>query len=260
MLRSHLNAIEAVLLAQSNTASNAGHPNLRGGPREWFVRDFLSNHLPANLQVGQGEIIDPSSVPGTDLNTYRPQIDIVLNRKDVPVITLSENDSIFLAEGVMATIEVKSRLKKYGKGSLEKACETTVKLKKLERNLSTSGMGGGSWPEHIVSYIVSFDGPAKIDTVAKWLPQIRNNLQCTPAEMPEMIVILGKGVVFRIDAWPTIKIIPSPQNKIWAFQQQKEQNLFSLFTHMLSWMGWITSPPDIGGYCKSLVFKNSFCI
>ncbi len=62
MLRSHLNAIEAVLLAESRAAANAGHPNLRGGPREWFIENFLSTHLPSSLEIGQGEIIDAGSV------------------------------------------------------------------------------------------------------------------------------------------------------------------------------------------------------
>ncbi len=31
MIVSHLNAIEKVLIAQSEIAKNAGHPNLRGG-------------------------------------------------------------------------------------------------------------------------------------------------------------------------------------------------------------------------------------
>jgi hypothetical protein len=55
MLKSHLDAIESVLLYQSITASNPGHPNLRGGPREWFIRDFLRNHLPDVLQIRQGK-------------------------------------------------------------------------------------------------------------------------------------------------------------------------------------------------------------
>ncbi len=63
MILSHTNAIEKVLLAQSIAANTAGHPNLRGGPREWFIRDFLENHLPSTLQLGQGEIIDEDSKP-----------------------------------------------------------------------------------------------------------------------------------------------------------------------------------------------------
>jgi hypothetical protein len=58
MLLSHINAIEKILVAQGAAAQNAGHPNLRGWPREWFIRDFLINHLPSSLEIGYGEIID----------------------------------------------------------------------------------------------------------------------------------------------------------------------------------------------------------
>jgi hypothetical protein len=54
MIVSHLNAIEKVLIAQSRIADNAGHPNLRGGPREWFIQEYLETHLPTILEIGLG--------------------------------------------------------------------------------------------------------------------------------------------------------------------------------------------------------------
>lgn len=256
MLQSHLNAIEAVLLAQSITAQNAGHPNLRGGPREWFIRDFLSTHLPGTLEVGQGEIIDASSKPSPDPKHYRPQVDIVLYRKDVPRISLSQNDHVFLAEGVMATIEVKSLLKKSGKNSLLQACKSSIAHKKLKRSTPAVGMGYGWMPEHIVTYVVAFDGPAKIKTVASWLPEICKELKSDPNYLPEMVVILDKGIVWRKDAFPNLQYENDKPNKIWAVVQQKRQNIFTLFIHMLSWMGWATPPPSLGGYCESLSLEG----
>src|SRR5438046_816940 len=100
MLQSHLNAIEKALLTQSELAKNAGHPNLRGGPREWLIRGFLLGHLPSNLEIGQGEIIDPFSKPNPPQGSYRPQVDIVIYRRDLPKITLSPFDQAFLVEGV----------------------------------------------------------------------------------------------------------------------------------------------------------------
>lgn len=108
MILSHTNAIEKVLIAQSAAAQNAGHPNLRGGPREWFIRgirDFLQNHLPTSLEIGQGEIIDEDSKPSPPQDSYRPQVDIVVYRRDLPRITYSRDNAAFLAEGVIATIE-----------------------------------------------------------------------------------------------------------------------------------------------------------
>jgi len=252
MLQSHLNAIEAVLLAQSIYASNAGHPNLRGGPKEWFIRDFLSSHLPGVLQIGQGEIIDSDSKPKPDPEQYRPQVDIILYRRDLPVISLSKTDKIFLSEGVMATIEVKSSLKKAGKGSLKEACKATFIHKNLKHRLFPIREGSGWFPEQIVSYVIGFDGPKRMCTVAGWLPQICETLKCTPDNMPEMIVVLGKGVVWRINAFPVLKFDQEIDNKTWAYVQQQDKNLCTLFLHMLSWMGWITAPPQIHEYLASL--------
>jgi len=58
LLISHLNKIEEVLGARSMVAKNAGHPNLRGGPREWFIREFLEGYLPSSFRIGQGDITD----------------------------------------------------------------------------------------------------------------------------------------------------------------------------------------------------------
>lgn len=256
MLRSHLNAIESVLLSQSIAASNAGHPNLRGGPREWFIRDFLNSHLPATLKIGQGEIIDPDSEPNPSPDKYRPQVDIILYRRDLPIISLSKNDHVFLSEGVMATLEVKSSLKKTGKGSLKDACKSTIAHRKLKRRTPAIAMGGGWRPDHIVSYVVGFDGPARMSTIATWLPQICEALECKADLIPEMIVVLGKGVIWRIDAFPNLIHDQDTKDKTWAYVQQTEQNLFTLFVHMLSWMGWATPPPDVLGYCESLAHKE----
>lgn len=250
MLRSHLNAIESVLLAQSNAASNAGHPNLRGGPREWFIQDFLRSHLPGTLEIGQGEIIDPDSKPRPKPKQYRGQVDIVLYRKDLPVISLSKYDSLFLAEGVMAALEVKSDLRK---PNLINTCKQIIRHKKLKRPPPLGGFDVHLIPKHIVSYVVAYGGPKRMSTVAKWLPQIRDTLNCKPNEMPEMIIVLGKGAVWRINAFPNEE---DPKDKTWAFVQQAEQNLFTLFVHMLSWMGGITPPPDLEGYYKSLAYKT----
>src|SRR3972149_11697895 len=97
LLSAHMNAIEQVLLAQSKIAHNAGHPNLRGGPREWFIRDFLQSHLPSTLEIGQGEIIDVNSIPNPSPGNYRPQVDVVIYRSDMPKISYSKLDFAYLA-------------------------------------------------------------------------------------------------------------------------------------------------------------------
>lgn len=248
MLASHLNALEKVMIAQSAAAINAGHPNLRGGPREWFVRDFLESHLPSNLEIGQGEIIDSQSIPKPPRSNYRPQADIVIYRRDVPKITFSRNDTAFLVEGVMATIESKSVLTK---NELKSACKSSKAHKALTRQLS-AGFRSSTFPSHVVSYVVAYDSKAAMKTVAKWLPAIAKELRINPDRLVEMIIVLGKGVVWKIDAFPGLTIQDLPPGHQWAFIEQTSNNLFSMFVHMLTWTMAVSSPPNILGYTESI--------
>ncbi len=131
MLMSHINAIEKILVAQGLAAQDAGHPSLRGWPREWFIRDFLLSHLPSTLEIGHGEIIDEDSSPEPFPGDYRPEVDIVLYRRDLPKITYSRDNTAYLVEGVLATLEVKSKLTE---PELKKACKVCEKHKRLKRN------------------------------------------------------------------------------------------------------------------------------
>lgn len=74
MLRSHMNNIEELLVAQAKQSGVSGHPVNTGTPREIFVREFLRNHLSENVAIGSGEVIDHNSYPGERRN----QIDIII--------------------------------------------------------------------------------------------------------------------------------------------------------------------------------------
>lgn len=251
MLESHTNALEQVLLAQSRAAQNAGHPNLRGGPREWFIREFLENHLPSSLEIGQGEIIDENSKPKLPKDKYRHQVDIVIYRRDLPKIAYSKENTAFFAEGVIATIESKSKLTKV---ELRKACMSC----KTHRNLSrTPPMHAfGNPPDAIISYVVAYDGPKNIKTVAKWLPKISNELNATKDDIVDMIIVIGRGVIWNIDNFPSIPAQNVPNGHNWAYKQQPERNLFMMFTHFLTWSTAITSPPETTGYASSVFFQK----
>lgn len=250
MLLSHINAIEKILVAQGAAAQNAGHPNLRGWPREWFIRDFLINHLPSSLEIGHGEIIDQDSTPEPFQGEYRPEVDIVIYRRDLPKISYSRDNTAFLSEGVLATIESKSVLTKE---ELAKACNASATHKSLRRNIPLHALGDFP-PDEIVSYVIAYNGPAKISTVANWLPEISNEAELNVNNMVDMIVILGKGVVWQKNK---ISVIPEshiPEDSQWVYFDQSEKNLFLLFTHMMSLTAYLSSPPDTLGYG----FKFSF--
>ena len=49
-----------------------------------------------------------------------------------------------------------------------------------------------------------------------------------------MIIVIGKGVIWRIEAFPALKISSASENSRWAYLQQPDKNLFTLFIHMLT--------------------------
>lgn len=110
MLYSHMKAVEEHLLAISKVPANSGHSLHKGTPREAFIREFLEKHLNSTVAIGTGEIIDSRSKP----NEQRNQFDIVIYKRNYPKLDFGGGVSGFLAESVVATIEVKSTLDKAG--------------------------------------------------------------------------------------------------------------------------------------------------
>ncbi|MFC3284771.1 DUF6602 domain-containing protein [Litchfieldella rifensis] len=74
-----------------------------GDARESFIRDVLTRFLPQNVVVGTGQIVDQS-------NNYSKQVDVIVYRGDFPVLRTLGSLDVYFIEGVLATIEVKSKL------------------------------------------------------------------------------------------------------------------------------------------------------
>jgi hypothetical protein len=96
-------ALERELIAKVERSAGASHSGDKGMAREAFVRNFLENHLGANVAVGQGEIIDGKARPGEK----RHQHDVVIYRHEFPKLDFGGSVSGFLIESVVATIEIK---------------------------------------------------------------------------------------------------------------------------------------------------------
>jgi uncharacterized protein DUF6602 len=161
LLKAHLDETEAALLATSRIPANAGHRLHRGTPREALIKQFLEGHVSSRVSIGTGEIIDAESRP----RDARNQFDIVIYRNEFPRIDLGSGINAFLAESVVATIEVKSLLTEE---ELGKAVDAAHTAKCLKRNLVTS-FTTGYQPPGILSYVVAYSGPAKMATVQAWL-------------------------------------------------------------------------------------------
>jgi hypothetical protein len=164
MLQTHMAAVEQTLLATSRIPANSGHPLHKGTPRETFIRQFLHDHLPESLSIGSGEVISAESRAGDARN----QFDIVLYKKHFPRLFFGGGINAFLVESVVATIEVKSTLRKE---ELRQAIRSARNVKALPRHV-TRGMWTGTPPPKTLSFVVAYDGPVHMETVRNWVLEI----------------------------------------------------------------------------------------
>jgi hypothetical protein len=201
MLKSHFGEVERTLLQVAKIPANSGHSIHKGTPREHFIREFLERHLSENVAIGTGEIIDANSIPSQPRN----QIDIVLYKRNYPKLSFGGGICGFLVESVVATIEVKSVLDKEG---LTNAMRVARNTKLLEPNIS-GGLTAGYQPPGILSYVVAYDGPTKMDTVFDWIPSICEHEAIMYPDLPadddkrltvaspaiDAVFVLGRGFI-----------------------------------------------------------------
>lgn len=176
MLKAHIDAVEASLLQTSQIPANTGHTLHRGTPREAFIRQFLNGHLSERVAIGTGEIIDAQSQP----RQQRNQIDIVIYKREYPKLDFGGGINGFLAESVVATIEVKSLL---DKAELQTSTTSARNIKALTRSVTTA-FSAGYQPPAILSYVVAYSGPASMQTVHGWLPSISAQTGVTYPRLP----------------------------------------------------------------------------
>lgn len=104
------------------SSSIANHGTVLGDARESFIRDILEKFLPSNVVIGSGQIIDSN-------DRLSKQIDIIIYRNDFPVLRTLGTSDVYLIEGVIASIEVKSSL---NSKSLVEALENCKSVRDLK--------------------------------------------------------------------------------------------------------------------------------
>lgn len=73
----------------------------------------------------------------------------------------------------------------------------------------------------------------------------------------DMIIILGKGVIWNISKFPLVESQNVPKEHHWAYIAQTDRNLYLLFTHFLTWKSHLNSPPNIDHYvAESILFQE----
>ncbi|MFL5346929.1 MAG: DUF6602 domain-containing protein [Hyalangium sp.] len=231
-------AMEQHLIASGRIPASTGHTIHKGTPRETFIREYLQNHLSERLAIGSGEVIDADSQPGQ----ARPQIDIVLYKREYPRLAFGGNIHGFLAESVIATIEVKSLL---DQAAFEQAAKAAHSLKSLKRNTIQS-FSSGYVPPNILNFLVAYDGPASISTTYGWVGPAYRKLGIPDTALPikpdaristsspalDGVFVLGKGFMYYDNVpYGLIRDEARTQNPNckWVFADTATDNLLMLF-------------------------------
>ncbi|WP_146244187.1 DUF6602 domain-containing protein [Curtobacterium sp. MCBD17_032] len=90
-------------LALDEARASFDHRGIKGDVVEGAVRTFLRGHLQRVFDVGTGEVID-------QFGHRSPQLDVVVSNSDQPFAYPIDASGLYLAEGVSAVGEVKSKL------------------------------------------------------------------------------------------------------------------------------------------------------
>lgn len=126
-LLNHSQSLEKMMHAwYENSKEVLKHSGNLGVVREHFVKEILSNILPKSVIIGSGEIIDGSG-------NRSGQQDIIIYQASFPVISSFTHINTYLAEGVIATIEVKTDLSSGGP-EIFSAFKNQSKVLKLQKS------------------------------------------------------------------------------------------------------------------------------
>ena len=247
--RSYFADIEETLLALSGVAGNAGHSVVKGGAREFFVKDFLAKNISPLWNVGSGEIIHR----GTQVSDKRNQIDVVIYNSQFPKFEKEPGVHAYMAESGIIIYRSQDEAHK---GSLEASDLHNKRIKDYPRDV-TQIVNPNALLERprLYTSLQTFDG-CKIETLTRWLTEANEELGISLDALIEMplderyhfdnrsidgIFILNKGYAF-IDASPLNwgKSVKSQHpERIWNCGKDNSLMMFWLYINevnkILSW-------------------------
>ena len=125
-----LELIESSTKASAKEADAFQHPIAKGDIREFAIRHFLDRFLPESVGVGTGMAMNSEGA-------MSKQLDIVIADPTYPVLRSSSGSNIYLAESIIASIEVKSKL---DKTSLALALDNQISLLNIGTLVSNAAL------------------------------------------------------------------------------------------------------------------------
>ena len=125
-IHKHLLGMYSVFSSRINLINaSIGHNATQGQETEKDVTNLLADFLPSNFGLGSGVIIDT-------LGNTTKQIDIIIYDKNKSDYTLSKDSKLFLADHVIAAIEIKTTYTTGRSSSLAGALSNIESVKKLK--------------------------------------------------------------------------------------------------------------------------------
>jgi hypothetical protein len=122
-LKEKLAAIEYELAAGlAKARAELSHAGSKGARAEQILRRFLMEHLPRNVDCGQGQVIDSSGANSK-------QLDVIITNEYHPFRYSEDTPGLHLIEGVSAVGEVKASLDAKG---LNDAIDSALVLRSLK--------------------------------------------------------------------------------------------------------------------------------
>jgi hypothetical protein len=162
------------------------HQGEKGGIRERRVVDFLPKYLPKKYGIGTGHIVDSNG-------NFSSQIDIVIyDAVNGTALPIDSYYSVFPAECVYATVEVKSKLTasdsldENNRGEIYTCMKSATKSKSLHR------IGG---LPNILSLVFAYTTQWTQDQWTQVASRSYYFRGCYNQSLPEVILVLDPGFV-----------------------------------------------------------------
>ncbi len=191
-LKQYLRGTLSVLSAYYQASKTLRSPTALGNLRERFVREALHLFLPSTHEILSGEITDSSG-------TKSRQQDVVIYRRDMPKLQMIEGPALLFAEGVKATVEIKSNLtwEKF-----EEALTNICSVKALKPQINPFATGEKA--DYTFCYVFAYEGPSD-KKIIEYYNKFRRKKNWTTEQfyenIPDALYIVNGSLFYKNDGY-----------------------------------------------------------
>lgn len=177
-------AAVAVLNAQYQATTVIQHNGTVGAIREQLLKDFLTNHLPELVNVLSGQIFDAH-------DNFSKQQDVVLVMKGMPRLPFASGNDLIFQEGVVASIEIKTRLDATALTQIGSNIQSVRNL--VEPPLGPTVQFGlmHSWPQNRLLTAIICYGGMSFESMGTALNNLAEDAR------PDLILDLTQGLLVK---------------------------------------------------------------